>query len=48
VLRENEPALRALARALEEERALGDATNIIGKELHEHADSTHLHGLGAP
>ena len=47
MLREDELALRVLALALEqEEPALGDAANSIAKELHEHADSTHLHGLG--
>jgi len=47
VLREDELALRVLAPALEqEEPALGDAANSIAKELHEHADSTHPHGLG--
>jgi hypothetical protein len=30
----------------QEEPALGDAANSIAMELHEHADSTHLHGLG--
>jgi hypothetical protein len=49
VLCEDEPAIRALALALEqEEAALGYAANSIAKELHEHADNTHLHGLGAP
>jgi hypothetical protein len=47
VLREDELALRVLALALEqEEPTLGDAANSIVKELHEHTDSTHLHGLG--
>jgi hypothetical protein len=43
VLREDEIVLRVLALALEqEEPALGDTANSIAKELHEHADSTHL------